>query len=121
ATQQLITMKPGETYSYTDTLIAIGTGSLTQGKGVIFTTVVNGGGAYLGSSIKHEDPTASVAGSIFGSVLGGTTSNKVTNSLMNNGRGPVKSEIIGDVIGSGVGSTTEYSTKKIINDVTEGE
>ncbi len=40
---------------------------------------------------------------------------------MNNGRGPVKSEIIGDVIGSGVGSTTEYSTKKIINDVTEGE
>ncbi|HBP8873495.1 TPA: VENN motif pre-toxin domain-containing protein [Escherichia coli] len=70
ATQQLITMKPGETYSYTDTLIAIGTGSLTQGKGVIFTTVVNGGGAYLGSSIKHEDPTASVAGSIFGSVLG---------------------------------------------------
>ncbi|HGC0174114.1 TPA: hypothetical protein ACIYZ6_003932 [Escherichia coli] len=54
ATQQLITMKPGETYRYTDTLIAIGTGSLTQGKGVIFTTVVNGGGAYLGSSIKHE-------------------------------------------------------------------
>ena len=122
ATQQLITMKPVETYSYTDTLIAIGTGSLTQGKGVIFTTVVNGGGAYLGSSIKHEDPTASVAGSIFGSVLGGTTSNKVTNSLMNNGSGPVKSEIIGDVIGSGaVGSTTEYSTKKIIKDVTEGE
>ncbi|HBC6557376.1 TPA: hypothetical protein KEX04_003693 [Escherichia coli] len=121
ATQQLITMKPGETYRYTDTLIAIGTGSLTQGKGVIFTTVVNGGGAYLGSSIKHEDPTASVAGSIFGSLIGGTTSNKVTNSLMNNGRGPVKSEIIGDVIGSGVGSTTEYSTKKIINDVTEGK
>lgn len=121
ATQQLITMKPGETYSYTDTLIAIGTGSLTQGKGVIFTTVVNGGGAYLGSSIKHEDPTASVTGSVLGSLIGGTTSNKVTNSLMNNGRGPVKSEIIGDVIGSGVGSTTEYSTKKIINDVTEGK
>lgn len=41
ATQQFLTMKPGESYSYTDTLIAIGTGSLTQGKGVIFTTIVN--------------------------------------------------------------------------------
>ncbi|WFN97236.1 hemagglutinin repeat-containing protein [Edwardsiella ictaluri] len=71
ATQQFITMSSGESYSYTDTLIAIGTGALTQGKGVIFTTVVNGGGAYLGSSVKHEDPTASVVGSIFGSLLGG--------------------------------------------------
>ncbi|EPV2686262.1 hypothetical protein ACV3BE_005020 [Escherichia coli] len=116
ATQQLITMKPGETYSYTDTLIAIGTGSLTQGKGVIFTTVVNGGGAYLGSSIKHEDPTASVAGSIFGSVLGGTTSNKVTNKLIDKGYGSVTSGVAGDVAGAIVESSSENTIKQIIKD-----
>ncbi|HDJ1971273.1 TPA: hypothetical protein PPU39_000775 [Salmonella enterica subsp. enterica] len=116
ATQQLITMKPGETYSYTDTLIAIGTGSLTQGKGVIFTTVVNGGGAYLGSSIKHEDPTASVAGSIFGSVLGGTTSNKVTNKLIDEGYGPITSGVAGDVIGSFVESTVDTKVQNVIKE-----
>ncbi|MEX0440830.1 VENN motif pre-toxin domain-containing protein, partial [Providencia rettgeri] len=117
ATQQFLTMKPGESYSYTDTLIAIGTGSLTQGKGVIFTTAVNGGGAYLGSTLKNEDPTAAVTGNVVGTVIGIKVGDKVTGNLLNNGYGPVKSEIIGEVIGGGVGSTAENATEKTIKDL----
>ncbi|HHK6075841.1 TPA: VENN motif pre-toxin domain-containing protein, partial [Edwardsiella piscicida] len=116
ATQQFITMSSGESYSYTDTLIAIGTGALTQGKSVIFTTVVNGGGAYLGSSVKHEDPTASVVGSIFGSLLGGATSNKVTNKLIDKGYGPVTSGVAGDVIGSFAERNVDFQSQKITMD-----
>ncbi|MDH2322215.1 VENN motif pre-toxin domain-containing protein [Providencia huaxiensis] len=117
ATQQFLTMKPGESYNYTDTLIAIGTGSLTQGKGVIFTTAVNGGGAYLGSTLKNEDPTAAVTGNVVGTVIGIKVGDKVTGNLLNNGYGPVKSEIIGEVIGGGVGSTAENATEKTIKDL----
>ncbi|MEY0290982.1 hemagglutinin repeat-containing protein, partial [Providencia rettgeri] len=117
ATQQFLTMKPGESYNYTDTLIAIGTGSLTQGKGVIFTTAVNGGGAYLGSTLKNEDPTAAVTGNVVGTVIGIKVGDKVTGNLLNNGYGPVKSEIIGEVIGGGVGSTAENATEKTIKNL----
>ncbi|ENN8378891.1 hypothetical protein ACAX46_004361 [Providencia rettgeri] len=117
ATQQFLTMKPGESYNYTDTLIAIGTGSLTQGKGVIFTTAVNGGGAYLGSTLKNEDPTASTAGSIFGSLVGGATANKVTSGLIDKGYGPVASGVAGDALGSIVESSSGNTIKEIIEDV----
>ncbi|HBC0990265.1 TPA: hypothetical protein IGZ61_005074 [Escherichia coli] len=117
ATQQFLTMKPGESYNYTDTLIAIGTGSLTQGKGVIFTTAVNGGGAYLGSTLKNEDPAVAVTGNVVGTVIGIKVGGKITNNLLNNGYGPVKSEIIGDVIGGGIGSTAENATEKTIKDL----
>lgn len=117
ATQQFLTMKPGESYNYTDTLIAIGTGSLTQGKGVIFTTAVNGGGAYLGSTLNNEDPTASTAGSIFGSLVGGATANKVTSGLIDKGYGPITSGIAGDVIGSSVESVVGDQVKDRIEEI----
>ncbi|WP_188093429.1 hypothetical protein [Photorhabdus heterorhabditis] len=76
-TKQFLTLKPGEHYSATDTLIAVGTGALTQGKGTLFSTLVNTGGAYLGSKVKGEDPTTSMLGNAVGTVIG----NKVGGSL----------------------------------------
>ncbi|WP_239793896.1 VENN motif pre-toxin domain-containing protein [Brenneria goodwinii] len=115
ATKQLLTMSPNDKYSYTDTLIAIGTGALTQGKGTTFSTVVNTGGTYLGSKAKGEDPTASTAGSVVGTVVGNTVGGKFTQQMLSRGYSPVGSEIIGSVA-SGVTSTgSGYVTEKVIN------
>ncbi|EAC0789717.1 hypothetical protein D6K54_23885 [Salmonella enterica subsp. enterica] len=62
ATRQLLTLQPSEKYSTTDTLIAVGESALTQGKSIIFSTLVNTGGAYLGSKAKGEDPTVPMVG-----------------------------------------------------------
>ncbi|CAE16058.1 unnamed protein product [Photorhabdus laumondii subsp. laumondii TTO1] len=68
----------GRHYSAIDTLIAVGTGALTQGKGTLFSTLVNTGGTYLGSKVKGEDPTTSMLGKAVSTVIG----NKVVVSFL---------------------------------------
>ncbi|MDY4316817.1 VENN motif pre-toxin domain-containing protein [Pectobacterium actinidiae] len=114
ATKQFLTMSPNDTYSYTDTLIAVGTGALTQGKGTTFSLFVNTGGAYLGSKAKGEDPSASMAGNVIGTVIGNKVGGKFTQQMLSKGDSPVSSEVIGSVA-SGVTSTgSGYMTEKVI-------
>ncbi|WP_232832587.1 hypothetical protein [Photorhabdus sp. CRCIA-P01] len=110
-------MKPGENYSATDTLIAVGTGALTQGKGTLFSTLVNTGGAYLGSKVKGEDPTTSMLGNAVGTVIGNKVGGKFTNAMLSRGHSPLKSEVVGTVFGSGIGSVTDYSIEGTIKNV----
>jgi len=104
AGKQLLTMKPNETYSYTDTLIAIGTGALTQGKGLVLSEAVNTSGAYLGSKVKGEDATGAVTGAVFGTFIGYKGGEKITKGIISKGISPITAEAAG-VVGGGVAGT----------------
>jgi filamentous hemagglutinin len=104
AGKQLLTMKPSDTYSYTDTLIAIGTGALTQGKGLVLSESVNTNGAYLGSKIKGEDATGAVTGAVFGTLIGYKGGEKITEKIISKGVSPITAETAG-VVGGGVAGT----------------
>jgi len=80
--KQYLTLKPGEKYNATDTLIAAGEGGLTQGKGLIFSTFINTMGAYLGSKAKGEDPTVPMVGNAIGTVLGNKAGDKFTKKML---------------------------------------
>ncbi|WP_242689553.1 VENN motif pre-toxin domain-containing protein, partial [Photorhabdus cinerea] len=112
ATKQLLTLKPGEHYSATDTLIAVGTGALTQGKGTLFSTLVNTGGAYLGSKVKGEDPTTSMLGNAVGTVIGNKVGGKFTSAMLSKGYSNKASEIGGTIIGNYAGTATDYIAEK---------
>ncbi|WP_313656414.1 VENN motif pre-toxin domain-containing protein, partial [Pantoea sp.] len=58
-------------FSYVDAIIAGVTAAATTGKGIIASAPVNMGGAAIGSGIKGEDPTNSMAGAGAGTVAGG--------------------------------------------------
>lgn len=102
--KQLITMKPNESYSYTDTLIAAGVGALTQGKGLIYTEGVNIGGVWLGSKLKGEDATGAVIGAAVGTVAGTKGGKIITDKLAPVVISPVASEIGGAIGGTVVGT-----------------
>nr|WP_237391196.1 VENN motif pre-toxin domain-containing protein [Cedecea sulfonylureivorans] len=86
-----LTVNGDKPFSYTDALIAIGTGALTQGKGPLLTEGVSIGGAYIGSTIKGEDPTNAMIGAGVGTAAG-SVAGKITEK--------VSSEIGGAVVGS---------------------
>ncbi|QUY51135.1 hypothetical protein JK621_19700 [Serratia plymuthica] len=104
AGKQLLTMQPSDTYSYADTLIAIGTGALTQGKGLAFSEATNTSGAYLGSKIKGEDGTGAVTGAVLGTLVGYKGGEKITEKIISKGVSPVTAEAAG-VVGGGVAGT----------------
>ncbi|WP_261278806.1 VENN motif pre-toxin domain-containing protein, partial [Serratia proteamaculans] len=118
ATKQAITInfKPEEKYSYTDTLIAIGTGAVTQGKGLIFSGAVNSGGAYFGSRLKGEDATGAVTGAVVGTLIGYKGGEKITEKIISHGVSPVSAEVIGTVsggvVGTAIGTGVESGLKK---------
>ncbi|MGK0688340.1 hypothetical protein ACSFC0_23610 [Serratia marcescens] len=92
-------MNGDKPFSYTDALLAIGTGALSQGKGPLLTGGVSVGGAYVGSTIKGEDPTNAMIGAGVGSVAGSGASKVVTDQLkpiVTNGA----AETIGNIGGS---------------------
>ncbi|HHR3735006.1 TPA: hypothetical protein ACS5XR_004446 [Salmonella enterica] len=116
ATRQLLTLQPGEKYSTTDTLIAVGESALTQGKSIIFSTLVNTGGAYLGSKAKGEDPTVPMVGNAIGTVLGNKAGDHFTKDMLSKGYSPLVSDVIGTVsggvMGTAIDSGIEASMKK---------
>ncbi len=94
-----LTVNGDKPFSYTDALIAIGAGALTQGKGPVLTGAISVGGAYVGSTIKGEDPTNAMIGAGVGSVAGSGTSKVVTDKLNPIISGP-GAEVTGAVVGS---------------------
>ncbi|OUR01098.1 hypothetical protein B5M10_10920 [Pluralibacter gergoviae] len=105
-----VTVNGDKPFSYTDALIAIGTGALTQGKGPVLTGGISVGGAYVGSTIKGEDPTNSMIGAGVGSVAGSGVGKVVTDKLKLVVPGSA-ADLTGDIFGSGasevVGSETQ--------------
>ncbi|VEI63192.1 Uncharacterised protein [Serratia rubidaea] len=95
-----LTVNGDKPFSYTDALIAIGTGALSQGKGPVLTGGISVGGAYVGSTIKGEDPTNAMIGAGVGAAAGSGTSKVVTDKLK-----PILSgeaaDLTGNIFGSG--------------------
>ncbi|WP_118987480.1 hypothetical protein [Photorhabdus sp. CRCIA-P01] len=106
-TKQLLTLNQENTI-VPDTLIAVGTGALTQGKGTLFSTLVNTGGAYLGSKVKGEDPTTPMLGNAVGTVIGNKVGGKFTNAMLSKGYSNKASEVGGTIIGNYAGTATDY-------------
>lgn len=96
-----LTMNGDKPFSYTDALVAIGTGAVSQGKGVVVTGGISIGGAYVGSTIKGEDPTNAMIGAGVGAAAGSGASKVVTDKLK-----PIISGSGAEVTGSVVGSLT---------------
>lgn len=114
-------MHPGEKYSTTDTLIAVGESALTQGKSIIFSTLVNTGGAYLGSKAKGEDPTVPMVGNTIGTILGNKAGDQFTKDMLSRGFCSTTSEVTGTITGSVIGTVTDYQIENIVKDDKGGE
>ena len=100
-----LTVNGDKPFSYTDGLLAIGTGALSQGKGPLLTGGVSVGGAYVGSTIKGEDPTNAMIGAGVGSVAGSGAGKVVTDKLK-----PIISDGSAELIGAGTGAITSELT-----------
>ncbi|MFW5407389.1 VENN motif pre-toxin domain-containing protein [Pectobacterium brasiliense] len=94
-------------FSYTDALIATGTGTVTQGRGFWFTEVVSVAGAYAGAKLQNKDPlTASIAAGI-GTALGAGANKVVTDKLA-----PVVSRNAADISGAVSGAIVSEAVGK---------
>jgi filamentous hemagglutinin len=96
-----LTVNGDKPFSYTDALIAIGTGALSQGKGAIVTGGISMGGAYAGSKIKGEDPTNAVIGAGIGSAAGSGAGKVITDKLK-----PIVSGEAAEATGNVIGAVT---------------
>lgn len=93
-----LTLNGDKPFNYTDALIAIGAGALTQGKGPVLTGGISVGGAYVGSTIKGEDPTNAMIGAGVG-VVAGAGAGKVVDKVS-----PVANEATSGIGGAVIGS-----------------
>lgn len=98
-TSTQLTLNGDKPFSYTDALVAIGTGAISQGKGAVVTGGVSIGGAYVGSTIKGDDPTNAMIGAGVGSVAGSGASKVVTDRLK-----PIVSDNLSEAAGTALGS-----------------
>ncbi|BEO28406.1 16S rRNA endonuclease CdiA [Serratia marcescens] len=90
-----LTVNGDKPFSYTDALLAIGTGALSQGKGPLLTGGVSVGGAYVGSTIKGEDPTNAMIGAGVGSVAGSGAGKAIGDKLK-----PIVTDNTADTLGA---------------------
>ncbi|MCL6327841.1 hypothetical protein EXT52_21945 [Pectobacterium polaris] len=88
-------------FSYTDALIATGTGAVTQGRGFWFTEVVSVAGAYAGAKLQNKDPlTTSIAAGV-GTAVGAGGGKVITYG---NKLSPVVSDRAAESVGTVVGA-----------------
>lgn len=107
---QVITMKPGESISYTDALIATGVSAVTTGKSFLATQVWGMSGAYVGSKIKgDQDSTGAVTGAGVGNVAGATTS-----TIISGAAGTKLPKPAADMLGSTFGAAVSEGTGTVI-------
>lgn len=98
-TSTQLTINGDKPFSYADALAAIGTGALSQGKGAVITGGISIGGAYVGSTIKGEDPQNAMIGAGLGSAAGSGVGKVVTDNLK-----PIVSDNISEAAGTALGS-----------------
>lgn len=97
-------------FSYVDAIIAGVTAAATTGKGIIASAPVNMGGAAIGSGIKGEDPTNSMAGAAAGTVVGGVGGEIIKGIGSTLGKDAV-SDLTGAVLGGYIGEKTGNAVK----------
>ncbi len=108
---QIIT-NDNKPFNYVDALIAVGSGSLTQGKGIIGTEVISVSGAYIGSKIKGEEPESAMVGAAIGSASGKVVSDKLK---------PIVKENAAEILGNITGSAGSEAAGRAIEDISSKE
>ncbi|MFS2223967.1 hemagglutinin repeat-containing protein [Pantoea sp. B65] len=111
---QYLTMKPGESLSYTDAILATGISAITTGKSFIATQVWGMSGAYVGSKIKGEDATGAVTGAGVGNVAGKLTAITIESATKKVLPAPA-AELLGSVAGSMTSEASGSGIQKAID------
>ncbi|WP_323066148.1 filamentous hemagglutinin N-terminal domain-containing protein [Aeromonas jandaei] len=112
---QIIT-NDNKPFNYVDALIAVGSGSLTQGKGIIGTEVISVSGAYIGSKIKGEEPESAMVGAAIGSAIGSASGKVVSDKLK-----PIVKENAAEILGNITGSAGSEAAGRAIEDISSKE
>ncbi|KAB8310069.1 hypothetical protein EH228_12230 [Erwinia endophytica] len=90
-----VQLSGNDPFSYVDAIMAGVTSAATTGKGLIPSAGINMGGAAIGSGIKGEDPTNSVAGAGAGTVAGG-----IGGTIIKGVTSKVAEEAVSDLTGA---------------------
>ncbi len=102
--------------NYIDASVAAVVGGLSQGKGLLGTVGTSMSGAYVGSQIKGEDPTASVIGAGMGASIG-YSSEKVISSKL----GAYLPEKVSNILGSVFGNLFSEKTSSVVESSEKGK
>lgn len=97
-------------FSYVDAIMAGITAAATTGKGIGVSAGLNMGGAAIGSGIKGEDPTNSMAGAAAGTVVGGV-GGELIKGVGSTLRKDAVSDLTGAVLGGCIGEKTGNAVK----------
>ncbi|WP_413726402.1 hypothetical protein [Sodalis sp. RH16] len=100
-----LTTNGDKPFSYTDALIATGIGAVTQGRGIVAQEAINVGGAYLGSTIKGEDPVGPMVGAGLGTFTGAAGGKVIVDKLA-----PIASQTVSEAVGAVGGSVINEAT-----------
>ncbi|WP_052118524.1 hemagglutinin repeat-containing protein [Erwinia oleae] len=104
-----VQLSGNDPFSYVDAIMAGVTSAATTGKGLIPSAGINMGGAAIGSGIKGEDPTNSVAGAGAGTVAGG-----IGGAIIKGVTSKVAEEAVSDLTGAIGGSYISEETGNFV-------
>jgi filamentous hemagglutinin len=105
-----------DSFSYVDMIMAGVTAAATTGKGIGVSAGINMGGAAIGSGIKGEDPTNSMAGAGAGTVAGG-----IGGTIIKGVTSKVAEEAVSDLTGAIGGSYLSEKTGNFVKDNLDGK
>ncbi len=94
-----VQLSRNDPFSYVDVIMAGVTAAATTGKGIFASAHINMGGAAIGSEIKGEDPTNSIAGAGVGTVAGG-----IGGTIIKGVTSKIAEEAVSDLTGTIGGS-----------------
>jgi filamentous hemagglutinin len=103
-------------FSYVDAIMAGVTAAATTGKGIGASAGINMGGAAIGSGIKGENPTNSMAGAGAGTVAGG-----IGGTIIKGVTSKVAEEAVSDLTGAIGGGYLSEKTGSFVKDNLDGK
>ncbi len=111
-----VQLSGNDSFSYVDMIMAGVTAAATTGKGIGVSAGINMGGAAIGSGIKEEDPTNSMAGAGAGTVAGG-----IGGTIIKGVTSKVAEEAVSDLTGAIGGSYLSEKTGNFVKDNLDGK
>jgi len=111
-----VQLSGNDSFSYVDMIMAGVTAAATTGKGIGVSAGINMGGAAIGSGIKGEDPTNSMAGAGAGTVAGG-----IGGTIIKGVTSKVAEETVSDLTGTIGGSYLSEKTGNFVKDNLDGK
>lgn len=106
-----VQLSGNDPFSYVDAILAGVTAAATTGKVIGVSAGINMGGAAIGSGIKGEDPTNSMAGAGAGTVAGG-----IGGTIIKGVTSKVAEEAVSDLTGAIGGSYLSEKTGNFVKD-----